>query len=136
KRENRREVFRHVRAVLAAPTPLFANLERAYTDAPHRVPGELGGIYGPAHVLDVYADVGFDVLSLANNHILDVGYDAMLENRAQLRALGIATAGAGESLADAREPAIVEADGLRVAVLAYASIFPYGYDARSDPAGL
>ena len=93
-------------------------------------------ISGRARNLDVYSEVGFNVMSLANNHILDVGCAAMLENRSRLRAQGVKTCGAGSCLADAREPAVVEAGGLRIAFLAYASIIPWGYEASLKTAGL
>ncbi len=135
-RENPIEVFSKVRDVLDAPDVLFANLEGPYADDPRPVPSALSWMSSPAANLDVYAQAGFDVMSLANNHILDVGYDAMLENRARLRSQGVRTCGAGDCLDDARRPAIVEAGGLRVAFLAYASVFPVGYAARSDSPGL
>lgn len=135
-RDEPREVFSEVRGVLQAPDILFANLESAYTDHPRPVPGAVSEVYSPAHNLDVYAEAGFKVMSLANNHILDVGYDAMLETRSRLRSQGIKTCGAGEHLADARAPAIVEAHGLRIAFLAYASVFPLGYEARASTPGL
>jgi Bacterial capsule synthesis protein PGA_cap len=135
-RNEPREVFRHVRSVLEAPTVLFANLEGAYTDEPRRVPGEAGGIHGPASNLEVYAEVGFNVMSLANNHILDMGYDAMLDTRSRLRARGVQTCGAGDSLAEAHAPAIIESHGVRIAFLAYASVFPLGWEARTDSPGL
>jgi poly-gamma-glutamate synthesis protein (capsule biosynthesis protein) len=86
--------------------------------------------------LDAFARNGFDVLSMANNHICDAGHEAMLENRARLRAQGVQTCGAGENIDDARKPAILEANGLRVAFLAYASVFPMGYEASSNVPGL
>ncbi len=135
-RENPREVFDEVREVLHAPDILFANLEGAYTDEPRLSPGAIRGCSGPAHNLDVYPDAGFDVMSLANNHILDAGYEAMFETRSRLRDRGVRTCGAGDHLDDAREPAIIVADGVRVAFLAYASVFPLGYEARSDMPGL
>lgn len=135
-RDHPREIFSEVREILNVPDILFANLECAYTDDPRQVPSAHVAVSAPAYNLDVYADAGFDVMSLANNHILDVGYDAMLETRSRLRARGIKTCGVGDCLADAREPAVVESDGLSVAFLAYASIFPMGYEARSNMPGL
>lgn len=135
-RDRPRDVFSKVREILHAPRIMFANLESAYTDDPRPVPSAAVCLSAPAHNLDVYAEAGFNVMSLANNHIVDVGYPAMLETRSRLRVQGIKTCGAGDCLSDAREPAIVEADGLRVAFLAYASIFPVGYEARSDRPGL
>jgi poly-gamma-glutamate capsule biosynthesis protein CapA/YwtB (metallophosphatase superfamily) len=135
-RENPGEVFGQVRHVLGVPQVLFGNLEGVYTNDPHPMQGAPSIVSAPAHNINVYAQAGFDVLSLANNHVLDVGYDAMLETRSRLRSQGIQTCGAGDSLEDARKPAIVEVDGLRIAFLAYASIFPHGYEARSNRPGL
>jgi poly-gamma-glutamate capsule biosynthesis protein CapA/YwtB (metallophosphatase superfamily) len=135
-REKPLEAFRDVRGILSEPGILFANLEGAYADNPDPVAGVVGVATSPAHNLDAFAEVGFSVLSMANNHVLDGGYEAMLENRSRLRARGVLTCGAGECLADAREPAIIERDGLRVAFLAYACVFPMGHEARADKPGL
>jgi poly-gamma-glutamate synthesis protein (capsule biosynthesis protein) len=135
-REDPASAFAHVHPALHEVDVLFGNLEGPYTDDPRPAPGALDGCSAPAHNLDVFSQVGFDVLSLANNHILDVGYEAMLETRTRLRAQGVQTCGAGESAAAARAPAIVEADGVRIGVLAYASVFPIGWEARSDGPGI
>jgi poly-gamma-glutamate capsule biosynthesis protein CapA/YwtB (metallophosphatase superfamily) len=135
-RDDPTEVFADVQEALRVPDILFANLEGAYADDPQPAPGAFAGCSGPAHNLDAYAEAGFTVMSMANNHILDVGYEAMLENRSRLRARSVRTCGAGDCLRDAREPAIVESGGLRIAFLAYASVFPMGYEARSDTPGL
>ena len=128
--------FTEVRDALDFPDLIFGNLEGAYTDQPHPVPGSPYVIGSPARNLDAYAEVGFNVLSLANNHILDVGYDAMLETRRRLLDQGIKTCGAGAHLAEAREPAIVGIGGLSIAFLAYASVFPIGYEAAPNRPGL
>ncbi|MCC7275642.1 MAG: CapA family protein, partial [Alphaproteobacteria bacterium] len=52
------------------------------------------------------------------------------------RRQGIATAGAGADLAEARAPAILERAGTRVAVLAYSSVYQAGYEARAKVPGL
>lgn len=135
-RDYPREAFHQVRDVLRVPRILFGNLEGAYADHPHPTPSAYAVVGAPAHNLNVYSEVGFNVVSMASNHILDMGYEAMLETRSRLRAQGVKTCGAGECLADAREPAILDADGLRVAFLGYASIFPVGYEARSNAPGL
>src|SRR6266702_7626552 len=125
-RDRPAEVFGEVRDVLRVPQILFGNLEGAYTDRPCPPLGVGVAVSPPAHNVDVYAEVGFNVLSMANNHILDGGCEAMLETRARLQAQGVKTCGAGSCLADAREPAIVESNGVHVAFLAYASTFPVG----------
>lgn len=135
-RDRPEEAFREVREVLRVPDIMFGNLEGMYTDHPHPSPSAFIPVGAPARNLDVYAEVGFNVLALANNHLLDMGYEAMLETRARLRAGGVKTCGAGESPADARQPAMLDAGGVRVAFLAYASTFPIGYEARSNAPGL
>jgi hypothetical protein len=135
-RDNPQEVFGEVRDILQAPNIMFANLEGIYTDTPLPVLTAPSLLIGRGNNLNAFAEAGFDVVSLANNHVVDAGYKNMLENRSRLRTQGIKTCGAGESLADAREPAIMEVDGLRIAFLAYASVFPFGYDARPNRPGL
>lgn len=135
-REQPEEAFRQVRPILREPNILFANLEGSYTDCPHPSPNAYAVIGAPAHNLDIYADVGFNVVSMASNHVLDMGYEAMLETRARLRSRGVSTCGVGDSARDAREPALLEAGGLRVAFLGYSSFFPVGYEARGNTPGL
>lgn len=64
------------------------------------------------------AAAGFDVLTLANNHCLDFGAEALAETRAHLAAAGIATTGAGADPGEAGAPVIIERNGLRIGLLA------------------
>lgn len=130
------EVFSKVREILRTPQILFGNLEGVYTDKPRPTPSALSVFTAPSHNLNVFAESGFHVMSLANNHIIDAGYDVMLENRSRLRSGGVKTCGAGESATQAREPAILEAGGLRIAFLAYSATFPVGCEARANTPGL
>ncbi len=67
---------------------------------------------------------GFQVATLAGNHISDSGPDGIEDTIATLRKLGIATTGAGMNLAEARQPAIVARRGLRVGTLSYNCVGP------------
>ena len=135
-REDPPEVFSKVQPVLDAADVLFGNLEGPYTDDPHAPPSAPVQVIPPARNLGVYARCGFDVVTMANNHIVDGGHAAMLDTRARLHEQGVATCGAGRNLAEARAPALVEAGGLKLAFLGYASIFPSGYEARSAVPGV
>ena len=66
-------------------------------------------------------DAGFDVLVLANNHLGDYGDQALRETLGTARN-GFTIAGAGETLAAALEPAVVERKGVRFGVLAFNAI--------------
>ena len=61
---------------------------------------------------------GIDIVSVANNHALDAGEDALIRTLDVLDAAGIAHAGAGRTLDEARAPAIRSACGRSVGVVA------------------
>lgn len=131
-----RSAFRHIRGLLHAGDLLFGNCEAVYTANPV-LPPHVGAavIADPANVSGL-ADAGFTMMSCANNHIGDGGHAAMFETARHLRAVGIAPAGIGRNLDEARAPAVVQISGIRVALLALASVFPYGYEARPAWPGL
>jgi poly-gamma-glutamate synthesis protein (capsule biosynthesis protein) len=135
-RDDPPDAFTHIRGVLTAGDVLFGNCEGVYA-ATASLPPHVGAavIVDPSNMTGV-ASAGFTVMSCANNHIVDGGHAAMFETAGHLRSAGIAAAGIGANLAEARAPVIVEAGGLRIAVLAAASVFPYGYEAREDWPGL
>lgn len=78
---------------------------------------------------------GFDAVSLANNHIMDFGPEALADTMTILAERGIKYAGAGKNLAEARVPAILESKGLKIAFLAYNNTFPLEFNATDTRAG-
>ncbi len=80
--------------------------------------------------------LGFDVLSLANNHILDYGYEALFDTIHLLRGQGIRLIGAGSNLAEASAPVVLEANGWRVGFIAFTSLLPTGAAAAPERPGL
>lgn len=104
--------------VLADADLRFANVEIPLVAAP-------GGqddfsLAGPREAVSVLSRLGIDVACLANNHVLDAGWEGALETREALENEGIKTFGIGESLEAARRPLVVTAAGLRVGFLGYA----------------
>ncbi|OHD17196.1 MAG: hypothetical protein A2087_11905 [Spirochaetes bacterium GWD1_61_31] len=79
---------------------------------------------------------GFDAVSLANNHTTDYGREAMVDTIRRLSDHGIATCGAGANAAAARTPAILESQGIRIAVLAYGEHAGASFEAWGDSAGI
>jgi len=125
-----------VRGYLASGDIIFGNLETAIT------PGRKIGSYEMSFRADpenaaVMADVGFDILSLANNHSMNFGESGMKDTMNYLDAAGIIHCGAGEEdLAYA--PMYLVAKGIRFAFLAYESpsFVPNSYAAGSDRVGV
>jgi poly-gamma-glutamate synthesis protein (capsule biosynthesis protein) len=71
----------------------------------------------PPRAVDLLLHLGVDCVTLANNHALDYGVTALLDTLAALAGAGIATVGAGADLAAARAPALLGAQGRRLAVV-------------------
>lgn len=67
-------------------------------------------------------DSGFDLLSVANNHLGDYGDKALRQTLDRFADSPIATVGAGRNLDQARRPVIVERDGVRIGFVATDSI--------------
>jgi poly-gamma-glutamate synthesis protein (capsule biosynthesis protein) len=70
---------------------------------------------------DSIRNAGFNLLSLANNHIMDHGPEGLRSTRKALGEAGLGMAGAGEDLDRAREPFVADLRGIRVGLLAYTS---------------
>jgi poly-gamma-glutamate capsule biosynthesis protein CapA/YwtB (metallophosphatase superfamily) len=67
---------------------------------------------------------GFHAVTLAGNHIADCGPEGIADTIAGLQAAGIAHCGAGADLDAARAPCLLEAGGLRFAMLSYNCVGP------------
>jgi Bacterial capsule synthesis protein PGA_cap len=84
-------------------------------------------------LIDGLADAGIDYVSIANNHIGDAGDAGILQTIANLKKRGLKSSGAGKDLAAARKPGILDANGTRVAILAYDAIAPGYHAAKGEP---
>jgi poly-gamma-glutamate synthesis protein (capsule biosynthesis protein) len=62
---------------------------------------------------------GVDLVTVANNHAIDYGFDAFADTLSFLDAAGVGHVGGGVNLEAARAPLIVERNGLRIAFLGY-----------------
>jgi poly-gamma-glutamate capsule biosynthesis protein CapA/YwtB (metallophosphatase superfamily) len=89
----------------------------------------------PPAATEVLKRLGVDCVTLANNHALDFGPEALLDTLEHLSAAGIASVGAGRNVEEARRPAILEADGFRLAVLG-CSDHPPEFAAAADSPGI
>jgi poly-gamma-glutamate synthesis protein (capsule biosynthesis protein) len=126
-----------VKPVLQEADLRFAQVERVYsTRGEFQLHSNGAHSRVPPHMISVFTDCGFDVVSLASNHAMDWGSDALLDTADLLRSKGIKVVGAGRNLAEARAPEIIEKNGVKVAFLAYCSILQNGYAAGPASPGV
>lgn len=98
-------------------------------------PGKPFFFRGPPEAVDTLRLLGVDCVTLANNHALDYGFEALADTTDLLGAAGIGCVGAGSDLDRAREPKILEAAGFRLGVLALTD-HPGEFAAASDQPGV
>lgn len=134
--EGTRAVLDGVRDELTSADLTIGNLETPIGDGGTRADKRFAFLSDPSTV-DVLTDGGFDLVSLANNHILDYGVTDMQSTQALLDDAGIRHVGVGRDEAQAHRPTVLEVGGLRLAFLSYLNI-PVersGFDASTWTAG-
>jgi poly-gamma-glutamate capsule biosynthesis protein CapA/YwtB (metallophosphatase superfamily) len=95
-------------AELTRAADLFVlNLECCISERGAPVP-KVFNFRAPPTAVEALLHLGVDCVTLANNHALDYGTEALLDTFEHLRAAGIAWAGAGENVKEARTPAVVK----------------------------
>lgn len=92
----------------AAPDLRLVNLETAVTTSRDAWPGK--AVHYRMHPANIpcLSAAGIDGCVLANNHVLDWGYAGLTETLTTLAKAGIATTGAGATLAEAQQPALFD----------------------------
>jgi poly-gamma-glutamate synthesis protein (capsule biosynthesis protein) len=125
-------VFAGVQSILDAADIRVGNLECALTDL--GTPAhKLYTLRAPPAAAKALSLGKFDVVSLANNHAMDYGYEGLSDAQKTLGQAGIATVGAGANFDQAHTPVFLQRNGLRLAFLAYVDV-PVerdGFDTRT-----
>lgn len=110
---------REVEQVLAEADAVVANLECCISARGRRWPDPEKPFFfrAPPVAVEALHRLGVTAVTLANNHALDYGYEALLDSLDLLREAGIATAGAGADERAARRPARILANGVSIDVV-------------------
>jgi len=113
----------------------FGNLEGPASDKGK----DLGNLYSfrmNPLILKLLKDVGFDVLSVANNHSADWGEDAFVDTLNRIKLNGIVYTGGGLNKDDAESLKIIERNGLKVGFLAFSDVGPSWFEAKDNKPGI
>lgn len=122
---------------LAAADAFVLNLECCISDRGERFPDPDKPFFfrAPPVAASRLAELGVDAVTLANNHALDYGPEALLDTVTHLDAVGIAAAGAGAHDELARKPVSMRCGDLEVRLLAF-SDHPAVYAAAPERPGI
>ncbi|NSW90520.1 MAG: CapA family protein [Firmicutes bacterium] len=120
--------FQYVADVLRAGDIVFGNLEASMTESSHSLdPNGKYVLKSRVKAAEGLKYAGFNVLNLANNHIMDYYEKGLFDTMDTLEKYEIAYCGAGRNIEEARKPALLNVKGVKVAVLGYTDMAEYIY---------
>ncbi|HEX2180750.1 MAG TPA: CapA family protein [Rubrobacteraceae bacterium] len=122
-----------VRRYLTSADLTLANLENPVIRAAVWHPEDTT-FTGDLRLLPILQNAGIDGVTLGNNHILDAGTSGLEETIVHLDDAGIAHAGAGIDLAEARKPMTFSLGETEVGVLSYHGVPSYDWSWATETA--
>lgn len=114
---------------------VIANLEMPLSTRGYRVPKH-SNLRSAPDVIDDIVAMGFDAVSLANNHMMDFGPDALMDTVAACEGVALPACGAGKDLDAAMAPVILETGSGRIGLISVASTLPIESDAGPGKPGI
>ena len=123
----REERFLKLAQLLRDADIAFTNAEMAfnnYEDPPSLKTAGGGNLRGDPRLIEDLQWLGIDMLALANNHAYDFGENGLLTTMGYMDEAGIAHAGLGSNLSEARAPVYVDTPKGRVALISATSSGP------------
>jgi gamma-polyglutamate biosynthesis protein CapA len=111
-------LFKDVRLVVNDADLSFANLESPLTDRAHQSANPNTLEADPA-LASLIAGAGFDLVTLANNHIGDTGPGGVIDTITAVENAGMMAVGAGSDSDTAARPVLIEVGDMTVAALSF-----------------
>lgn len=108
--------------------PIIKNYDLKFCNQESNIGGKTLGISGypsfnsPDEIGDELVNLGFNLISLANNHTLDKGEDAALYSNSYWKSKNVNFAGSYSSMEERNEVKVYEQNGIKYAFLAYTTI--------------
>lgn len=131
----RRPGLASTREAIQACDLMIANLEMPLSRRGYRVP-KYSNLRSDPEVIQSVRALGIHAVTLANNHMMDYGPEAMFDTLAACDEAGIARCGAGADLEAALRPVVLTVAGTTVALLSVASTLPVESDAGPGKPGI
>lgn len=116
---------------------MMLNNEFAYSTRGTKTPDKSYTFRADPSRVNILKEMGVDIVSLANNHALDYGLDALMDTFTTLDDAGIDYVGAGKNLDRAKAPIYYEIGDKKIAYLASSRvIFAMDWYATDDRPGM
>ncbi|MFS0837571.1 CapA family protein [Paenibacillus sp. 1P03SA] len=116
--------FQFVKGEVSKADYAFVNLETSVTDATEKDTNQLYNFKSDPPSLKGLKNAGFDLVSIANNHVLDFGRQGFLDTLNHLKQAGLPYIGGGRNAAEAYKAKTVEINGARIKFLAFSRFIP------------
>jgi poly-gamma-glutamate capsule biosynthesis protein CapA/YwtB (metallophosphatase superfamily) len=131
--------YEEVQSIIAGADLAVGTLNATISDYPPHtgcVPTYV--LVGSAANADALAQAGFDVMSVATNHIKNCGLTncgdrAFFDTLANLKRVGIQAVGAGKNHAEAMQPVVVTVNGVRFGIVSLGQIEPMAFAGPETP---
>ena len=124
--------FAAVADVLGAADITIANMEGTFTERGTQATKFYTFRTPPRHAIGL-AQAGIDVVALGNNHTMDYGAVGLQDTLKALADAEVPYSGAGMNARDARNPVVIEVDGLRIAFLSYNGVTEATFAGETTP---
>ena len=115
------KIFKKISDTWADSDLVVGNLEGPLLDNGRSIPGKCVLKADPGWA-DILSESGINLVSLANNHMMDFGAKGLFNTINILKNTGIHFLGAGENLKKACSPLILELNNVRIGFLARSSV--------------
>ena len=108
--------------------PILQNYDLKFCNQESTIGGSYLGISGypnfnsPDEIGDEIVNIGFNMISLANNHVMDKGEDAVLYSNSYWKSKNVITAGSYSNMEEMTKENIYETNNIKYAFLSYTTV--------------
>ena len=112
-----------IRKEIAAADVFMVNQEFPFTDRGKAAANKQFTFRLPPDKIHILQEMGVDIVTMANNHILDFGPDGITDSLKTLDEAGILHVGAGEDIEQAKRMEIIETCGRRIGFIGVSRVY-------------
>lgn len=113
-------LFHDVLSIINESDFTICNFECPATNREHPIVKAGPNLKALPKDLDLLKAAGIDIISLANNHILDYGEEGVVDTISKAKAIDMLYFGGGLNIQEAKEPLIIQKNGIKVGLISFA----------------